>query len=32
MARPLRIELPDGLYDVTSRGLEHRAVVAAMLP
>jgi len=28
MARPLRIELPDGLYHVTSRGLERRAIVA----
>jgi len=27
MARPLRIELPNGVYHVTSRGLERRAVV-----
>jgi len=27
MARPLRIELPDGLYHVTNRGLERRAIV-----
>ena len=27
MARPLRIEFPDGLYHVTSRGLERRAIV-----
>ena len=27
MARPLRIELPDGVYHVTSRGLERRAIV-----
>ena len=27
MARPLRIDIPDGLYHVTSRGLERRAIV-----
>ena len=27
MARPLRIELPDAVYHVTRRGLEHRAIV-----
>jgi len=27
MARPLRIEIPDGVYHVTSRGLERRAIV-----
>jgi len=27
MARPLRIDVPDGLYHVTSRGLERRRVV-----
>ena len=27
MARPLRIDVPDGVYHVTSRGLERRAVV-----
>ena len=27
MARPLRIEFPDALYHVTSRGLERRAIV-----
>jgi len=27
MARPLRIEMPDGVYHVTSRGLERRAIV-----
>jgi len=27
MARPLRIEIPDGMYHVTSRGLERRAIV-----
>jgi hypothetical protein len=27
MARPLRIEVPDGIYHVTSRGLERRAIV-----
>ena len=27
MARPLRIEMPDGLYHLTSRGLERRAIV-----
>ena len=27
MARPLRIEIPDGIYHVTSRGIERRAIV-----
>lgn len=27
MARPLRIEIPDGVYHVTSRGLERRRIV-----
>jgi len=27
MARPLRIDLPDGVYHVTSRGLERREIV-----
>ena len=27
MARPLRIDIPDGIYHVTSRGLERRAIV-----
>jgi len=27
MSRPLRIELPDGLYHVTNRGLERRKIV-----
>ena len=27
MARPLRIEMPDGVYHVTSRGLERRSIV-----
>ena len=27
MARPLRIEMPDGVYHVTSRGLERRVIV-----
>jgi len=27
MARPLRIDIPNGLYHVTSRGLERRAIV-----
>jgi putative transposase len=27
MATPLRIELPDGVYHVTSRGLERREIV-----
>ena len=27
MARPLRIELPDGVYHVTSRGLKRREIV-----
>jgi REP element-mobilizing transposase RayT len=27
MARPLRIEMPDGVYHVTSRGLERRPIV-----
>ena len=27
MARPLRIDLPDGICHVTSRGLERRAIV-----
>ena len=27
MARPLRIEMPDGVYHVISRGLERRAIV-----
>jgi len=27
MARPLRIDIPDGLYHVTSRGLERRDIV-----
>ena len=27
MARPLRIDLPDGVYHVTSRGLERRRIV-----
>lgn len=27
MARPLRIDMPDGQYHVTSRGLERRAIV-----
>jgi len=27
MARPLRIEVPDGIYHVTSRGLERREIV-----
>jgi len=27
MARPLRIEMPEGVYHVTSRGLERRAIV-----
>ena len=26
MSRPLRIEIADGLYHVTSRGLERRAI------
>jgi REP element-mobilizing transposase RayT len=28
MARPLRIDIPDGVYHVTSRGLERREIVA----
>lgn len=28
MARPLRIEFPDAIYHVTSRGIERRAIVA----
>src|SRR5512136_660169 len=27
MARPLRIDIPDGVYHVTSRGLERRKIV-----
>ncbi|MCU1347780.1 MAG: toxin RelE, partial [Acidobacteria bacterium] len=27
MARPLRLEFPDALYHVTSRGNEHRRIV-----
>ena len=27
MARPLRIDIPQGVYHVTSRGLERRAIV-----
>ena len=27
MARPLRIDIPNGLTHVTSRGLDHRAIV-----
>ena len=27
MARSLRIDIPNGLYHVTSRGLERRAIV-----
>lgn len=29
MTRPLRIEMPDGVYHITSRGLERRAIVRA---
>jgi len=28
MARPLRIDIADGVYHVTSRGLERREIVA----
>ena len=28
MARPLRINVPDGIYHVTSRGLERRSIVS----
>jgi len=31
MARPLRIEVPDGIYHVTSRGLERRNVSGQVL-
>jgi len=27
MAGPLRIDMPDGIYQVTSRGLERRRIV-----
>lgn len=27
MARPLRVDVPEGLYHVTSRGLARRAIV-----
>ena len=27
MARPLRIDVPDGVYHVTGRGLERRPIV-----
>ena len=29
MARPLRIDIADGVYHVTSRGLERRDIVSA---
>jgi hypothetical protein len=30
MARPLRIDIPNGLYHVTSRGWERRVIVQTM--